>query len=56
MVLPKVPMGQSPDNYAQKVSQVKLYEDFTLSKHFNQTHRLTSEVIATTALWAEQHK
>lgn len=56
MVLPKVPMGQSPDTYAQKVSQVKLYEDFTLSKHFNQTHRLTSEVIATTALWAEQHK
>jgi hypothetical protein len=46
-------MGQTEEAYENKVSQVKLYEDFTLGKHFTNTHRLTSEIIATTALWAE---
>ena len=53
VILPKSPMGQTEEAYENKVSQVKLYEDFTLGKHFTNTHRLTSEIIATTALWAE---
>ena len=56
MILPKSPVGQSYEAYESKVNQVKLYEDFTLGSHFTNTHRLTSEILATTALWAEQHK
>jgi hypothetical protein len=53
VIIPKIPPGQSEQEYKAKVSKVKLYEDYSLGASFNLTHRLTSEVIATTALWSE---
>ena len=35
---------------------MKLYEDYSIGSRFSLAHRLSAEVIGTTALWAEQHK
>lgn len=51
-----MPPGQEESAYKAKISKVKLYEDFSLHQTFTTTHRLTPEAIATTALWAEQHR
>ena len=55
VVLAKTPMGMAREAFKERVSQVKLYEDYSLGAAFNLTHRLTPEIIATAALWSEQH-
>ena len=35
--------------------KVKEYEDYSVGEFFNSTHRVTPEIIATTALWTEYH-
>lgn len=55
VVLAKTPLGMTREAFKERVSQVKLYEDYSLGAAFNITHRLTPEIIATTSLWSEQH-
>ena len=56
IILPKVPLGQEPDSYKAKLQVVKQFDDYSLEKPFTLCNRLGAEVIATTAMWSEQHK
>eukprot|EP00347_Sterkiella_histriomuscorum_P014480 403360714 len=54
IIVSPVPMGQEQDQYKEKLSQVKQFEDY--SEKYENTNRLTREVLGTAALWAEHHK
>jgi hypothetical protein len=53
VIISTAPFGKTEAEYKQRISQAKLYEDYTLGTNFTRTHRVSSEIIATTALWLE---
>ena len=56
IILPKVPLGVEEEAYKKRIEQAKKFEDYSIGGEFNRAHRMSSEVIATTALWMEQHR